>query len=119
VLLASAIASLMIVVMPGTQAHADPTVTEIEAQITKIWGEAEPLIEEYNGVHEKYKKTQAQQADLAAKIEPLQRQVELGQAESASSPPRSTRAARPTPSTRSSPAVRRRTWPNNCNSWTP
>jgi len=81
VLLASAMASLMIVVMPGTQAHADPpTVAEIEAQITKIWGEAEPLIEEYNGVHEKYKKTQAQVADLAKKIEPLQRQVELGQA---------------------------------------
>jgi len=80
ILLASTVASLMMLVMPGTQAHADPTVAEIEAQIGKIWGEAEPLIEEYNGIHEKYKKTQAQQAELAKKIEPLQRQVELGQA---------------------------------------
>jgi cell wall-associated NlpC family hydrolase len=65
--------------MPGTEARADPTVAEIEAQIQKIWGDAEPLIEEYNGVHEQYKKNKAQQDELAKKIEPLQRQVELGQ----------------------------------------
>ena len=78
-LLVSALASLVVVVLPGTEAHADPTVAEIEAQIQAVWGKAEPLIEEYNGVHEQYSKNKAQQADLAKKIEPLQRQVELGQ----------------------------------------
>jgi len=78
-LLASAIAALMVVVMPGTQAHADPTVAEVEAQINKIWAGAEPLIEEYNEVHEAYKKNKAKQTALARKIEPLARQVDLAQ----------------------------------------
>jgi cell wall-associated NlpC family hydrolase len=73
------LAAAVFLAMPGTQARADPTVAEIEAQIQQIWGVAEPLIEEYNGVHEQYNKNKAQQADLAKKIEPLQRQVELGQ----------------------------------------
>jgi peptidoglycan DL-endopeptidase CwlO len=77
VVLASAVAALVVVVLPGTQAHADPTVAEIEAQIQKIWGQAEPLIEEYNEVHEKYKKNRAKQADLQKKIAPLQRAVDL------------------------------------------
>jgi peptidoglycan hydrolase CwlO-like protein len=77
VVLASAVAALVVVVLPGTQAHADPTVAEIEAQIQKIWGQAEPLIEEYNAVHEKYKKNRAKQADLQKKIAPLQRAVDL------------------------------------------
>jgi peptidoglycan DL-endopeptidase CwlO len=72
-----ALATLMLVVMPGTQARAEPTVTEIEAQIQKIWLQAEPLIEEYNGVHEQYKKNKAKQAELQKKIEPLERQVDL------------------------------------------
>src|SRR5262245_45550205 len=67
----------MLVVMPGTQARAEPTVTEIEAQIQKIWLQAEPLIEEYNGVHEQFKKNRARQAELQKKIEPLERQVDL------------------------------------------
>ena len=78
-LLASAVASLALVVMPGTEARADPTVAEIEAQIQRVWGDAEPLIEEYNGVHEQYRKNKARQDELGKKIEPLQRQFELGQ----------------------------------------
>ena len=62
----------MIVVMPGTQAHADPTVAEIEAQISTVWNKPEPLIEQYNGVHEQYMKNKAQQAALAKKLAPLQ-----------------------------------------------
>lgn len=64
---------------PGPAAYADPTAAEIEAQIQQTWSEAEALIEEYNGVHEQYKKNKAQQEALAKKIEPLERQVELGQ----------------------------------------
>lgn len=76
-LLASVFAALMIVVMPGTQAHADPTVAEIEAQISKVWAQAEPLIEEYNGVHESYRKNKAKQAELEKKLEPLRLQIDL------------------------------------------
>ncbi len=79
VLLTGALAALMLLVMPGTQAHADPTVAEIEAQINKIWADAEPLIEEYNAVHEKYRKNKAKQAELAKRIAPLAKQVELAQ----------------------------------------
>jgi peptidoglycan DL-endopeptidase CwlO len=79
VVLASAFAAVMVVVLPGTQAHAEPTVTEIEAKIRQIWLQAEPLIEEYNGVHEQYKKNRAKQDALKKKIEPLQRQMDLAQ----------------------------------------
>jgi peptidoglycan DL-endopeptidase CwlO len=78
-LIAVALSALLLVVLPGGQAHADPTVAELEAQIQKMWAEAEPLIEEYNGVHEKYKQNVAKQAELVKQIEPLQRQIELGQ----------------------------------------
>jgi cell wall-associated NlpC family hydrolase len=70
---------MVLTVLPGTAAHADPTVAEIEAQIAQVWGTAEPLIEEYNGIHEQYNKNKAQQDALVKKIEPLQLQVDLGQ----------------------------------------
>ena len=72
-------AAVMLATMPGTQAHADPTPTQIEAQITVVWNKLEPLIEQYNGVHEQYQKNKAQQDDLLAKLAPLQRQLDLGQ----------------------------------------
>ncbi|HEX6871939.1 MAG TPA: NlpC/P60 family protein [Micromonosporaceae bacterium] len=78
-LLASALAAMMLVLAPGTAAHAEPTVAEIEAQIAKIWQQAEPLIEEYNEIHEKYRKNKARQTALEKNITPLQRQMDLGQ----------------------------------------
>lgn len=78
-LIVSALASLILVTMPGAAAWAEPTVAEVEAQINTIWGNAEPMIEEYNKVHEKYKQNKAQQDAINKKIEPLLRQVELGQ----------------------------------------
>jgi peptidoglycan DL-endopeptidase CwlO len=71
--------AVMLVTMPGTQAHADPSPAEVEAQITVVWNKLEPLIEQYNGVHEQYQKNKAQQDDLLAKLAPLQRQLQLGQ----------------------------------------
>jgi cell wall-associated NlpC family hydrolase len=44
-----------------------------------VWNKLEPLIEQYNGVHEQYQKNKAQQDDLLAKLAPLQRQLDLGQ----------------------------------------
>jgi len=70
---------MLLVVLPGPQAHAGPTVAQIEAQIAKIWAQAEPMVEEYNSVHDKYMKNKAKQAELEKKIRPLQIQVDLGQ----------------------------------------
>ena len=64
--------------MPGSEARADPTVNEIEAQIAQVWQESEPLIEQYNGVHEKYKQNLAKQAELTATIAPLEAPARRG-----------------------------------------
>ncbi|MGE5826889.1 MAG: NlpC/P60 family protein [Micromonosporaceae bacterium] len=76
--LVSAVVAFTLLLSPSV-ARADPTVTEIEQQINAIWADAEPLIEQYNAVHEQYKKNLAKQAALQNQIAPLQRQVELGQ----------------------------------------
>ena len=76
---ASAAAALTFVMMPGSQARADPTVAEIEAQIAQVWQESEPLIEQYNGVHEKYKQNLARQAELTTTIAPLEAQLAQAQ----------------------------------------
>lgn len=79
-LLACALVTLMAVTMPGTEAAADPTsLADIEAQIRDAWAKAEPLIEDYNKVHENFVKNQAQQQELQAKLDPLKTQVDLAQ----------------------------------------
>ncbi len=77
---AAAATGMMLVLIPSTVAHAEPSVNEIEAQIAQVWGESEPLIEQYNSVHQQFEANQAKQAELAAAIEPLQIQFELAQA---------------------------------------
>jgi cell wall-associated NlpC family hydrolase len=52
-------------------------VSDIEAQIRKVWSQAEPLIEDYNKVHEEYKKNKAKQSSLEKKLEPLRVQIDL------------------------------------------
>jgi cell wall-associated NlpC family hydrolase len=76
---AGLIALVIVLTMPAAVARAEPDVAAVEAQINKIWLESEPLIEQYNAVHEQYKENQARQAELAQKIEPLERQVALAQ----------------------------------------
>ncbi len=74
-----AVAAALIVVFPGTAAHAEPSVAEIEAQISQVWNEAEPLIEQYNAVHSSYQQNLALQAELAAAIAPLEAQLAQAQ----------------------------------------
>ena len=76
--LISALVAFALLLTPSV-AKADPSVADLEKQIAAIWDEAEPLIEQYNAIHEQYKKNLAKQAALQKQIEPLQRQVELGQ----------------------------------------
>ena len=79
-LVAVLLASVVNVLLPVGAAHADPTVAQIEAQIQAVWSEAEPLIEHYNQVHEDYQRNKARQDELQQQLEPLERQVALGQA---------------------------------------
>ena len=76
---ASTVAALTFVMMPGSEARADPSVSEIEAQIAQVWQESEPLIEQYNEVHEKYQQNLAKQAELQATIAPLEAQLAAAQ----------------------------------------
>jgi cell wall-associated NlpC family hydrolase len=72
-------AALLLLALPTAPAHAAPTPSQIEAQIAKLWAQAEPMIEKYNSVHDQYIKNKALQAALQKKIQPLEIQVELGQ----------------------------------------
>jgi hypothetical protein len=70
---------LLVLVLPANAAFAGPTVQQIEAQIAQVWNQAEPMIEQYNSIHDQYTKNKAQQAALEKKLEPLQLQLDLGQ----------------------------------------
>jgi peptidoglycan DL-endopeptidase CwlO len=78
--LATALAAVLLASVAASPARADPTTpAQIEKEIASVWAKAEPLIEEYNGVHEQYKKNKAKQAELQMRLEPLQRQLDLAQ----------------------------------------
>jgi peptidoglycan DL-endopeptidase CwlO len=74
--LACAVAAAGIVVTGPAAAHAAPSPSTIEAQIDKQWNELEPVIEQYNDVHSKLLKNQAQQKKLTEQLGPLQVQVD-------------------------------------------
>jgi peptidoglycan DL-endopeptidase CwlO len=75
----AAVAAAVLVLVPASVAHADPTVPEIEAQIDAAWQEAEPLIEQYNAVHAEYEQNLAKQAELQAALAPLEAQLSEAQ----------------------------------------
>src|SRR5262245_40588842 len=57
---------------PASVAYAEPTLTEIEAQLGKAGDELEDVVEAYNKINEDLAATQAQTADLATRLQPLQ-----------------------------------------------
>ncbi|ASW52993.1 C40 family peptidase [Plantactinospora sp. KBS50] len=63
--------------MPMTQAHAAPSVDEIEKQIDKQWEQLEPTIEAYNKVHSQLGAKRKKITDLQKKIEPLSLQTAI------------------------------------------
>lgn len=69
-----------VVALGGGPAHADPSVAEIEAELDRLWEQAEPLIEQYNEVRERYQQNKARQEELTARIEPLQAQLDAAYA---------------------------------------
>jgi peptidoglycan DL-endopeptidase CwlO len=76
-LMVGALAAVLLVALTANAAYADPSISEIERRINAVWTDAEPLIEKYNRVHEKYQKNKAKRAELLKEVEPYQRQVDL------------------------------------------
>ena len=75
--LVGALAVVLLVGLTANAAYADPSISEIERRINAVWAGAEPLIEKYNRVHEKYERNKAKQAELLKEVRPFQRQVDL------------------------------------------
>jgi cell wall-associated NlpC family hydrolase len=50
-------------------------VSEVEAQIDALWEQAEPLIEQYNAVHEDFERNTAKQAELKSAVAPIEAQM--------------------------------------------
>ena len=73
------VAAVFVVLLPGTVANAGPSPEEIEAQIAQVWNESEPLIEQYNAIHQQFQQNQAKQAELEAALAPLQAQLAAAQ----------------------------------------
>jgi peptidoglycan DL-endopeptidase CwlO len=69
-------AAAVAVLMPATAAHADPSLSQIEAQIKVESDKLEAVVEQYNGVTEQLKASQAQAAELEARIQPLSTQLD-------------------------------------------
>ena len=76
-LLSAIIGILAVVVLSGTHAYADPSISDIENQLATEWNAAEPLIEQYNLVHEQYEQNLAKKTSLEEAIKPLKLQVDL------------------------------------------
>src|SRR5262252_6473140 len=70
---------LAMFVLSGTHAYADPSISDIEAQLAAQWAAAEPLIEQYDKVHEQFEQNKARQAAMEESIKPLKLQVDLAQ----------------------------------------
>jgi hypothetical protein len=76
-LLSAIIGVLAMFVLSGTHAYADPSISDVEGQLAAQWNAAEPLIEQYNKVHEQYEQNLAKKASLEEAIKPLKLQVDL------------------------------------------
>ncbi len=72
-----AVAAACVVLTGPAVAHATPSPSSVEAQIDKQWNDLEPIIEQYNDVHGKLLKNQAQMKKLSSQLTPLQVQVDV------------------------------------------
>jgi cell wall-associated NlpC family hydrolase len=79
VLFVAVLASMVTVLMTGLPAKADPTIQQVEQQLSDLWNQVEPMIEKYNAVHDQYQKNKAKVAALQKQLQPLEVQLELAQ----------------------------------------
>jgi cell wall-associated NlpC family hydrolase len=80
VIVLSALATFGLLLATMGNAHAAPSPGQLEAQINAAWNQVEPLIEQWNAVHDKLQVQQTKVAQLKAKIQPLAVKVELARA---------------------------------------
>ncbi|NJC81338.1 glycoside hydrolase [Planosporangium mesophilum] len=73
-------AAAVAVLAPATAASADPSPSDVQQQIDQSSSALEKIVEQYNGVGEKLKATQAAADDLNAKMAPLQSQLDTAYA---------------------------------------
>jgi cell wall-associated NlpC family hydrolase len=74
--LACAVAAVGILLTPG-MANAAPSPSSIEKQIDEQWNKLEPVIEQYNDVHNQLVKNRAQLKKIDTRLAPLQLEVDL------------------------------------------
>jgi peptidoglycan DL-endopeptidase CwlO len=67
----------VVLTAPATAALATPSPSSVEAQIDAQWNQLESIIEDYNDVHGKLIKNQAQLKKLTNQLTPLQVQVDV------------------------------------------
>lgn len=60
------------VVVPASAAHADPSLAEIQQQISQSSSQLEQVVEQYNKVTEELKANRAEADRVAAQLQPLQ-----------------------------------------------
>lgn len=68
---------LFAVITTGGAVQAEPSVSEVEAQINDAWNKLEPLVEQYNMVHAQLAENKQKSDALAKQIQPLQLRVDL------------------------------------------
>jgi len=71
-----AIAAIGVLLVPHA-AHATPSPGSIEKQIDEQWNKLEPVIEQYNDVHNQLIKNRAQLKKITQRLDPLELQVNL------------------------------------------
>ena len=76
-LLCVAAAAVVVVAAPVAAQATPPSPSSVETQIDNQWNDLEPIIEQYNDVHGKLLKNQAQQKKLNSQITPLQVRVDV------------------------------------------
>lgn len=77
VIILSALATSGLVLATMGNAHATPSPGQIEKQIDDAWNKIEPLVEQYNAVHDRLAVQQAKVQQLQKKIKPLALQLDL------------------------------------------
>jgi cell wall-associated NlpC family hydrolase len=80
-LICSAAAIGVVLTGSATAVHATPSPSTVEDQIDEQWNKLEPIIEQYNNVHNKLKDNRAQAKRIQDRLLPLQLQVDVAMAQ--------------------------------------
>ena len=74
-------AAAAVLVVPVSPAHAAPSPGSVEDQIDQQWNKLEPVIEQYNNVHNKLLANRKSQVALRKRLTPLEVEVDVAMAQ--------------------------------------